>query len=305
VRGTYADFAREYQAPQSIEEYIEDPSITHKDGTPMSVCSRYIRWLYPKQEQLDRQTLHDRREFIELHRMGNVLYFFRSQGSIPQWAKPAEVIHEKVMTFLAPQDRALYEGTTSKGVRMLAAEGSALCKEIKFVIDPDDEDQKRQIQHVLESMVNAHPKAPCPQGVGLVVFEFRPDDVQYLKHRIFSHDAVRSFADVLNFVDALSNATKNVRLQSRLNYIDMTAIAMSFGADWEGGRLFVDELYVTLKDWRRRRDYRDPDNEYLQSVSAKLLVFSTAGSEFLNPEEHDEFMSNLHFLSTNVREETL
>jgi hypothetical protein len=84
----------------------------------------------------------------------------------------------------------------------------------------------------------------------------------------------------------------------------MTAIAMSFGADWEGGRLFVDELYVTLKDWRRRRDYRDPDNEYLQSVSAKLLVFSTAGSEFLNAEEYDEFMSNMHFLSTNVREET-
>jgi hypothetical protein len=306
MRGTFADFERGRSDPergQSVlqEEYKEDPTIVHQDGEPMSVCSRYITWLYPKQK-LDRQTLHNRRVFIDLHRRGNVLYFFKAQGNIPQWAKPPEIIHEKVMSFLDPQERASYEGATSKGVRMLAADSSALCKEVKFVIDRNDDDQKRRIQYVLENMVNESPNSPCRQGVGQVVFAFQPEDVDHLKRVLFGTEPIKQFAHVLNFVDVLCNATKNVRLKGQLNYTDMTSIAMSLDNDWEGGHLFVDELYVTLEDWRRRHEYRDLDFDYFQNVSANLLVVSTDGAEFKSEAEQDEFVSNMNFLRTNAQE---
>jgi len=296
VRGTFADLESGKSVP--LEKYKEDRAVVHTDGEAMSVCSRYITWLYPKQN-LDRQTLHNRRGFIELHRKGNVLYFSKAAGNIPRWAKPPEIIHENVMSFLEPQERALYEGATSKGVRMLAADGSVLCKEVKFVVDRNDEDQKRKIQYVLENLVNPTPNAPCHRGVGQVVFKFRPEDVNHLKRGLFGHNPIRDFSHVLNFVEVLSNATKNVRLQGQLNYTDMTTIAMSFDEDWEG-RLFVDELYVTLEEWRRRSDYRDVG--YFQSVTANLLVVSTAGAEFESEAEEDEFVSNMNSLRTNARE---
>lgn len=306
VRATYADFVRHVDFKGGIQEYIEDPSIRHEDGMPLSVCSRYIRWLYPKQN-LDRQTLRDRRQFIELYRKGDalhsVLYFCKAQvDSVPTWAKPREIMHEKVMSFLEPQVRAFYENSISKGVRMLAAENSVLCEEVKFVIDPEDDDQKRRIQYVLQNFVGAHPKPPCPQGVRQVVFQFRPEDAEHLKRQIFGHNPIRSFADAPDLVSTLCDATKKIRFQGRLNYMDMTSIAMNF-QDWEEGHLLVDELYVTLNDWRRRADYRDPDHEYLQSVSATVLVFSTAGTEFSNPQEYTDFMANLHFLSEDVRQD--
>jgi hypothetical protein len=327
VRNTYSQYEKDSKKsanidPKIIWEFTPNFELVHEDGSPFSVCAQYIKWLYPKQP-LSRAQSRARRRFIRLYRQGDVLFFTKAEGSVPPWADPSDV-HDKVVSFLQPKERVLYESLVSRGVSVLAADRShTLCKEIKFVIHPfepaptefeadgifdeewaafrqrEDEWQQTitQMDHLLEHLTQTGPVPRCPQGIKQLILEFGPS----AKSRLLN-----MFSGGSSFFHTIIGATKNIRLQGRLTYRDLSLI-LPVNAYQFDGIFFVDELHVSFKTWKRHVAMQMTTVPWF----ARRIIFFIGGNDsFFRPQEahisadeYNEFVRVLRLKTNQLYQE--
>lgn len=300
VRGTYGQYVRGYQGRESElppgvrEEFVDDPSVRHEDGSRMSVCARYIQWLYPKQS-MSRAQLRARRRFIRLYREGDVLYFFKADGVVPDW-ETVDGMHDNVMSYLEPKERVLFEGAVSRGVRMRAADRApTLCREIKFVIpESNQDDEWRQFQagmiNLLNNLTRTGPLPRCPTGVDQIVFECGPGQAQKLVN-LFFNDRV---------VNALSGATQKIMVQGQVTLYQRYVIADRLQKGYYKGHLHVDRLYVTLDNWRFHAWRVAPADV---SLSAGRTIFVIEEGDEIDVPEYNDLLADLQSKSNDVFQE--